>query len=34
MKVVSPASYNFSYEASRDGKEWTLFMDGKATKAK
>lgn len=34
MKVTSPASYNFSYEASEDGTKWTLAMDGKATKAK
>lgn len=34
MKVTSPTSYNFSYEASPDGTKWTLFMDGNATKAK
>jgi hypothetical protein len=34
MKVTSPTSYNFSYEASEDGTKWTLAMDGKATKAK
>ena len=34
MKVTSPASYSFLYEASPDGTKWTLFMDGKATKAK
>jgi hypothetical protein len=34
MKVTSPASYNFSYEASPDGTKWTMVMDGKATKAK
>lgn len=34
MKVTSPTSYDFSFESSEDGKKWTLFMDGKATKAK
>jgi len=34
MKVTSPASYNFSYEASPDGTKWTMVMDGKATKGK
>lgn len=34
MKMTSPASYNFTYEMSKDGTNWTLVMDGKATKAK
>jgi hypothetical protein len=34
MKVTSPTSYNFSYEASPDGTKWRMVMDGKATKAK
>jgi len=34
MKVTSPTSYDFSFESSEDGKKWTLFMDGHATKAK
>jgi hypothetical protein len=34
MKIVSPTSYDFTYEASQDGKTWTTFMDGKATKTK
>jgi hypothetical protein len=33
-KVISPTSYDFSFEASQDGTKWTLVMDGKATKAK
>jgi hypothetical protein len=34
MKILSPTSYNFSFEMSQDGKQWTLVMDGKATKGK
>jgi hypothetical protein len=34
MKILSPTSYNFSYETSLDGAKWTLVMDGKATKGK
>jgi hypothetical protein len=34
MKMTSPTSYNFTYEMSKDGTNWTLVMDGKATKAK
>jgi hypothetical protein len=34
MKILSPTSYNFSFEMSQDGAKWTLVMDGKATKAK
>jgi len=34
MKILSPTSYNFSYEMSQDGTNWTLIMDGKATKGK
>jgi Protein of unknown function (DUF1579) len=32
MKIVSPASYNFTFEMSPDGAKWTTVMDGKATK--
>jgi hypothetical protein len=34
MKILSPTSYNFSYEMSQDGTTWTLVMDGKASKGK
>jgi hypothetical protein len=34
MKIVSPTSYNFTYEMSDDGSKWTNLMDGKATKGK
>jgi hypothetical protein len=32
MKVLSPTSYAFKYEMSKDGTSWTTVMDGKATK--
>jgi hypothetical protein len=32
MKILSPTSYNFTYEMSQDGKTWNTVMDGKATK--
>jgi hypothetical protein len=32
MKIISPTSYTFKYELSKDGTEWTTMMDGKATK--
>jgi Protein of unknown function (DUF1579) len=32
MKVLSPTSYTFKYEMSKDGTEWTTVMDGKSTK--
>ena len=32
-KITSPTSYDYKYEASMDGGEYTTFMDGKATKA-
>ena len=32
MKITSPTTYDFSFEASQDGTKWTMFMDGKATK--
>jgi Protein of unknown function (DUF1579) len=32
MKIVSPASYNFTFEMSPDGAKWTTVMDGKATR--
>ena len=34
MKILSPTSYNFTYEMSQDGTTWTTVMDGKATKTK
>jgi hypothetical protein len=34
MKLLSPTSYNFSFEMSPDGTKWTTVMDGKATKTK
>ena len=33
-KVVSATSYNFKFEMSQDGTNWTNVMDGKATKMK
>lgn len=30
--VTSPGSYTFKYETSQDGNNWTLVMEGKATK--
>lgn len=33
-KILSPASYAFKFEASSDGTNWMLFMDGKCTKTK
>ena len=32
MKTLSPSSYTFKYEISMDGKTWSPFMEGKATK--
>jgi len=32
MKIISPATYNFTFEMSPDGTKWNLVMDGKATK--
>ena len=32
MKILSPTSYNMKFEISMDGKSWTTFMEGKATK--
>ena len=32
MKVLSPTSYTFKYEMSKDGTNWTTVMDGKSTK--
>jgi hypothetical protein len=34
MKVLSPTSYTFKYEMSKDGTEWKTMMEGKATKKK
>jgi hypothetical protein len=34
MKIISPTSYNFTFEMSQDGTKWTLVMDGKANKGK
>ena len=32
IKTMSPTSYAFKYEISMDGKNWSPFMEGKATK--
>ena len=32
MKVLSPTSYTYKYEMSKDGTNWTTVMEGKATK--
>jgi len=32
MKILSPTTYNFTFEMSQDGAKWTTVMDGKATK--
>jgi hypothetical protein len=34
MKVVSPTAFNFKYEMSQDGTNWTTAMEGKSTKTK
>ena len=34
MKIMSPTSYAFKYEMSKDGASWTAVMDGEATKTK
>lgn len=34
MKILTPTSYNFTFEMSQDGKTWNTVMDGKATKTK
>ncbi len=34
MKVLSPTSYTFKYEASTDGTTWNTVMEGKSTKEK
>ncbi|MGA9565463.1 MAG: DUF1579 family protein [Candidatus Korobacteraceae bacterium] len=34
MKVLSPSSYAYKYEMSKDGTSWTTVMNGKATKTK
>jgi hypothetical protein len=34
MKNISTTSYNFSFEMSQDGANWTTFMEGKASKKK
>jgi hypothetical protein len=34
MKVTSPTTYDFAFDASPDGAKWTPIMDGKATKVK
>ena len=31
-KTLSPTSYSYKYEVSPDGNQWTLVMDGKASK--
>ena len=32
IKTLSPTSYNMKFEISMDGKNWSTFMEGKATK--
>jgi hypothetical protein len=32
QKITSPTSYDYKYEASIDGGEYTTFLEGKATK--
>jgi len=32
MKVLSPGSYSMKFEVSEDSRNWSLFMEGKATK--
>ena len=34
MKILTPTSYNFKFEMSPDGANWTTVMDGTATKVK
>lgn len=34
MKILSPTSYNFTFEMSQEGAKWTTVIDGKATKGK
>jgi hypothetical protein len=34
MKVLSPTTYNYKFEISPDGSNWSTVMDGKATKTK
>jgi len=34
MKILSPTAYSYKYEASSDGTNWALWMEGKETKAK
>lgn len=34
VRVTSPTSYEFNYDVSQDGTQWTTIMDGKATKNK
>ena len=32
MKILSPTSYTYKYEMSKDGTNWTTVMEGKAAK--
>jgi hypothetical protein len=32
QKITSPASYDFRFETSHDGRTWTTVMEGKAAK--
>lgn len=32
MKILSPTAYQFQYEVSPDGANWSTVMEGKATK--
>jgi hypothetical protein len=34
MKMMPPNAYSYKFEGSPDGTNWTLFMEGKDTRAK
>jgi hypothetical protein len=34
MKMMPPNAYSYKFEVSPDGTNWTLFMEGKDTRAK
>ena len=33
MKITSPTTYDFLFESSKDGTQWTTVLDGKAKKS-
>jgi hypothetical protein len=33
MKITSPTTYDFTFETSKDGRQWITVMDGKAKKS-